>query len=132
MPQKNVEAVREIYAEWARGNMKAGADLFDPEIVFKAFTTEGSIVATGPAEVEAFMRDFLTQWRDYRLFGEEFRAVEEDTVCVRGRQTGTGRGSGVAVELSMCSVWEFRDGAVVRLIFESEWEIALEAAGLQE
>ena len=78
------------------------------------------------------MRGFLAQWRDYRLFGEEFRAVEEDTVCVRGRQVGTGRGSGVAVELSMCSIWQFREGAVVRLIFEREWEMAVEAAGPSE
>ena len=37
MSQENVEMVRETYAEWQRGNMKAGVDRFDPEIVFESF-----------------------------------------------------------------------------------------------
>jgi ketosteroid isomerase-like protein len=134
MSRENVEVVRQIYAEWAQGNMKAGVDLFDPQIAFESFMPDADqrIVATGAAEVEAFMREFLAQWRDFRIFGDDFRAAGDDTVYVRGRQAATGRGSGIAVEDSLCSVWTFRDGAVVRLLFERDWRRALEAVGLRE
>jgi hypothetical protein len=47
--------------------MRAGAELFDPEIVFESLMPDSNatIVANGLLEVEAFMREFLAQWRDY-------------------------------------------------------------------
>ncbi len=58
MSQENVEIVRRIYSEWQSGNMKAGVERFDPEIVFESFMPDASerFVAKGPAEVEAFKR----------------------------------------------------------------------------
>ena len=134
MSQENVKVVREIYAEWQRGNMRAGVERFDPEIVFESFMPDASerVVANGPAEVEAFMREFLRDWRDYRLFGDEYREVGATRVFVGGHQTGIGRESGAAVEDTMCSIWTFADGRVVRLIFERGRQRALEAAGLWE
>ena len=134
MSQENVEAVRRIYAEWARGNMKAGVDLFHPEIRFESFMPDSHerIVANGPAGVEAFMREFLAQWRDFRIHGEDFRAVGEDGVLVLGHQTATGRESGVAVRASLASLWTSRAGAVVWLVFEGDSRSALEAAALRE
>jgi ketosteroid isomerase-like protein len=133
MSEQDVETVRRVYAEWANGNMRAGVDLFDPDIVFQSFMPDASerIVARGPLEVEAFMRGFLRQWRDYRLFGDEFRQVG-DSVLVIGRQAATGVQSGIAVEDAMCSVWTFSDGKVVALLFEREPQKALDAAGLSE
>ena len=134
MSQENVEIVRGIYAEWQGGNMKAGVDRFDPEIVFESFMPDASerIVANGPSEVESFMREFLRAWRDYRLFGDEYRESGATRVFVSGRQAGIGRESGAAVEDTMCSIWTFRDGKVVRLIFERDRQQALQAAGLPE
>ena len=125
MSQENVEIVRQIYAEWQRGNMKAGVERFDPEIVFESFMPDASerIVANGAAEVEAFMREFLRDWRDYRK-------VSETSVFVRGRQTALGRESGATVEDTLFSAWTFRDGKVVHLIFDRDRHSALEAAGL--
>jgi ketosteroid isomerase-like protein len=133
MSDENVEVVRRIYAEWAQGNMRAGVERFDPEIRFESFMPDANqrVVANGPSEVETFMRAFLGQWRNYRLFGDEFRQAG-DKVLVIGRQTATGRQSGIAVEDTMCSVWTFNDGKVVRLLFERDPRKALEAAGLSE
>ena len=132
MSQENVEIVRQIYAEWQRGNMKAGVERFDPEIVFESFMPDASerIVANGPAEVEAFMREFLRDWRDYRMIGDEYRKVGATRVFVSGRQAAIGRESGATVEDTLFSVWTFRDGKVVHLIFERDRQRALEAAGL--
>ena len=134
MSEENVEIVRQTYVEWRRGNMKAGVERFDPEIVFESFMPDASerIVVSGPAEVEAFMREFLRDWRDYRLIGDEYHQAGATRVFVRGRQAAVGRESGAAVEDTMYSVWTFRDGKVVHLIFDRDRQRALEAAGLQE
>jgi ketosteroid isomerase-like protein len=134
MSEENVELVRRTYAEWERGNMTAGVELFDPEIVFESFMPDANerVVANGPGEVGSFMRDFLGQWRDYRLIADEFREVGKGKVFVAGRQAATGRQSGVGVESPMCSVWTFRNGKVVGLLFEPDIQTALEAAGLRE
>ncbi len=129
-----MEIVRGTYAEWQRGNMKAGAEWFDPDIVFESFLPDASerIVASGPGEVESFMREFLRQWRDYRILGDEYRELAPTRVFVSGRQTAIGRESGTAVEDTLFSIWTFRDGKVVHLIFERDRERALEAADLSE
>jgi len=134
MSQENVEdIVRSIYSKWQRGNF-ADVRFFDPEVVFESVMPDSSerVVAHGPEGVEAFMREFLSQWRDYRVSGRDFRQVGTKTVLVEGHQAGTGRRSGVAVESPMFSVWTFRNGKVVRLIMEFDRSKALKAAGLRE
>jgi ketosteroid isomerase-like protein len=126
--------VRGTYSEWERGNMKAGVERFDPEIAFESFLPDASerIVANGPAEIEAFMREFLRQWRDYRMFGDDYLEVGPTKVFVSGRQTAIGHDSGAVVEDTLFSIWTFRDGKVVHLIFERDRQRALDAAGLSE
>jgi ketosteroid isomerase-like protein len=134
MSQENLETVRRIYAEWERGDMNAGVELFDPEIVFESYMPDAAerVVANGLDGVAAFMREFLRHWTDYRLRGDEFRAIGEDKVLVTGHQSALGRHSGVSVEGPTCSVWTFRDGKIVGLLFDPDKEAALEAAGLSE
>ena len=124
----------EIHARWALGEMEAGIDLFDPEIVFEAFMPDasGRIVSRGVSQIEAFMREFLAQWSEYRMVGDQFQEVSGDKVLVEARQAGTGRQSGVEVEGPTFSVWTFQDGKVVHLVFETDRRRALEAAGVKE
>ena len=133
MSQENVAIVRRIYARWARGDMTAGVEMFDPEIIFESFMpdAQGWVVARGLDEIAAFMREFLAQWAGYRLIGEDFRAVGTK-VFVAGRQAGRGRRSGVEGESPLFSVWTFRGNRVVALRFTPFREEALEAAGLRE
>jgi hypothetical protein len=114
--------------------MRGGVELFDAGVIFESFVPDANerIVVNGPGAVEAFMRAFLGQWRDYRLFGDQFQQVGGDKVFVRGRQTAIGRKSGVAVEDTMFSVWTFRDGKVVHLLFDRDEERAIEAAEMSE
>ena len=86
----------------------------------------------GPAKSKRLCAQFLRDWRDYRLIGQEFREIGKDKVFVAGRQAAVGRNSGVAVEHSMCSVWTFRAGRVVGLVFDPDSQTALEAAGLSQ
>ncbi len=128
-----MELVRRTYAHWARGNMSAGTELFDPEIVFESFMPDASerVVAEGPEAIEAFMREFLAQWRDFRIIGEDYRAIGGDKVFVAGHQTAKGRESGIDVVDTVCSTWTFNAGKVVRLIFDRDCQQALEALGLR-
>ena len=133
MSQENVEIVRNVYAEWALGNVSAGVEMFDPQIAFRAFMPDAreEVVADGPEEIASFMREFLSQWVDWRLIGDDFQDAG-DKVFVAGRHQARGRQSGVAVEQPVFSVWTFRGEKVVRLKFVRYREEALEAAGLQE
>ena len=134
MSQENVEVVRLILAAWAEGDFRSEAERLDPEISFETFMPDAdeNVVAHGFGEFEAFTRDWLAQWRDYRIVGEEFREVDPDTVFVSVRQVAAGEQSGVAVESPGFSVWTLRWGKVVKLSLHYDRTEALEAAGVSE
>jgi ketosteroid isomerase-like protein len=133
MSEGNAERVRRVCDEWERGNMAAGVELFDPDIVFRSFMPDSNdaVEARGPEEVARFMREFLAQWRDFRLIAEEIREAG-DSVFVAGRQAARGRHSGVEVELPMHWVWTFRGDKASALRFTPYREEALAEAGLRE
>lgn len=133
MSAENVELVRQIHASWEQGAMAAGVELFDAEIAFESFMPDSNETAhaTGPEEIAAFMREFLAQWRGYRIIGDEFTDAG-DKVLVTGRQAARGRQSGADVEQRIFSVWTFRDGKVVALRFTPYREVALTEAGLRD
>lgn len=134
MPQKNVETVRAIYAEWERGNFQAALPVLDREITFETFMPDSDeiVVLHGLERLEGFMRDWFGQWEAYRVTGDEFRAAGTDHVFVAGRQAGIGRRSGVQVDSPGFTVWTFRAGKVVRLLAHYDRGSALEAAGLRK
>src|SRR6476661_7906658 len=110
MSQENVERLQAVYSEWAQGNFRPGGQLFAPDVAFEALTDGRA--AIGRDAVEGYMREFLAQWT-------EFRVEAGETILVTERQHGTGKSSGVEAEMTVYSVWTFRDGVVVRV----RWEI---------
>ncbi len=133
MSQENVEVVRRIYNEWEKGDFLAALPLLDQQVTFETWMPDsGMVVVHGLDELASFMRDWLGQWRDYRVIGDEFRAVGTDHVFVAGRQAATGRESGVEVDSPGFGVWTFRAGKVVRLLTHYDRRAALEAVGLSE
>jgi ketosteroid isomerase-like protein len=133
MSEENVEIVRGILDSWAKGDFRTETQPFDPELSFETFMpdADGAVTAHGLREVEAFSRDWLAQWRLYRIIGEEFRDVD-DKVFVSVRQVAAGGQSGVEVESPGFTVWTLREGSVVRLSLHYDRPEALEAAGLSE
>jgi ketosteroid isomerase-like protein len=134
MSQENVETVKGIFAEWEKGNFRAALPVLDREITFETFMPDSNeiVVFHGLEQVGDFMRDWFGQWKDYRMTGDEFRAVGTDHVFTEGRQAGTGRASGAAVDSPNYTVWTFRAGKVVRLLTHYDRAEALKAAGLSE
>ena len=130
MSQENVETLRELYEAWAQGNFRPGKDLFAPDVVFDQLA-DGSFNVVGADAVEGYTREFLAQWGEFRIVAEDVVEVG-DRILVTERQHATGKASGVKTELSVYSVWTFRDGLVVRVQWERDRTAALKAAGLSE
>ena len=102
MSEEQVDVVRKVYAEWAQGNVSAGVEMFHPEIAFETFMPDAreAVIVCGPDEIENHMREFLSQWDNWRLIGDDFRDAG-DRVFVAGRHQARGRQSGVEVEHSI-------------------------------
>jgi ketosteroid isomerase-like protein len=133
MSEGLVAALREVYAEWARGNFRAGRELLDPDIVFETFAAgEGLVRTRGPEELAEYMRQtFDLVWAEFRVEAEEF-VDAGDRIVVGGRIRGRGHGSGVKVDGPVFMVWTFSDGRAVLQQWFADRSEALEAAGLRE
>ncbi|HEX2233337.1 MAG TPA: nuclear transport factor 2 family protein [Thermoleophilaceae bacterium] len=131
MSGTNVEAVRQIYEGWARGDFRAGVSLYDPDVVLvlrPEFPEAGTY--RGPEEIRRYMReDFLRDLDEASIAGNEFLDAG-DCVVVHVTQRGTGPGSRLPVAMSYYQVWTLRDGLVVRIESIRTRREALEAAGL--
>lgn len=132
MSQENVKVVRSVLAAWAAGDFQREAERFDPEIRFETFMPDAdqNVVARGLDEIAAFTRDWLAQWRSYRIVPEEFQAVGADTVFVSVRQVAVGKESGIEVESPGFCVWTLRRGKVAKVTLHYDRAEALDAAGL--
>ena len=71
-------------------------------------------------------------WSEESYYEPERFTTAGDFVIVAVRAHGSGRGSGVPIEISFFTVFEMRDGKVQRLWSYFDEEKALEAAGLRE
>jgi hypothetical protein len=76
---ENLDLVRSIYADWARGDFTS-ADWAHPEIEWAAVGGPEPSSGKGVATLDAAWRDFLGAWGDYRAVAEEFRALDADRV----------------------------------------------------
>jgi ketosteroid isomerase-like protein len=133
MSEENVEIARRVFALWEQGSFSA-SDLLDPNIRFETFMPDSreDVRTRGLEELSAFLVDFLQEWDDYRLIGDEFLSVGDDTVLVKCRQAAKGRQSRAEVESPGFAVLAIEDGRVSELFVHYEERRVLEAAGLAE
>jgi len=132
MSQENVDLVRGVYDDWSRGDFWGLGGLLAPEATFWSELPPGEVLCHGPQEVAGFFREFLRQWRDYRIEGREFIDLNDESVLVVGSQFGEGTQSGAQTEQPLSIVWTFRSGSVIGMYCAIERDSALEAAGLSE
>jgi len=131
MSEENVETVRSVYEEWAKGNFRAGVELYDPQILMvqhQGFPESGSYL--GLDGIRRYMGEFLEAWEEVSLSAEEVIDAG-DSVVVAVVHRGTGKGSGAEPnEFRYFHVWSFRGNRVIRLDAIRERADALEAAGI--
>ena len=132
MSDHNVEAVRDVYARWSRGEFPASVDLFDPQVAFVVrpeFPDAGTY--RGLDRIAEYTRGFLEPWSRITIEAEHITDAG-DTVLAAVRQCGVGGASGVVTELRYFQVWSFRGAKVIRLENLRERQEALHAAGLSD
>jgi ketosteroid isomerase-like protein len=127
----NADLLREVYAEWERGNWQPKFDIYDEQMVWgwsEEFPGLGGVYRD-PAERNKRVAEWLSGWEDWRCEAEEF--IEDgDTVVALCNYAGRGKGSGVRVDTKGAHLWRLRDGKVVYLEIFATRERALAAAGL--
>jgi ketosteroid isomerase-like protein len=127
----NLDLVRAIYAEWERGEFRARPEWADPDIEFEIPDGPEPSTRTGIAAAPG-VEAFLTLWETLRFDAEEYRELEDGSVLVISRMRGRGKGSGVEVDQLRASLFQLRDGKVVRLVLYWSRDRALADLGLAE
>jgi ketosteroid isomerase-like protein len=131
MSRDQLDLLRPVLAEWAKGNLFAGAELMAPDITCRA-AMPADISAHGLEETALQVRELLDYWIDYRIETDELEDLGEDSFLAVGRQRGTGKLSGAEVDYPIFVVWKFRENQVIGIYLWGTREDALEAAGLRE
>jgi ketosteroid isomerase-like protein len=124
MGEENIERLKAVYAEWAKGNLAAAWELYAPDISYEPISD--GLEAFPLEEIQDVTREFLAQWKDFRVEAEEFEQVG-DTILVTERQGGVGRSSGIEIYQTDYAAWTFRDGLVTRLRWRMDRDAALGA-----
>jgi uncharacterized protein len=132
MSTDNVELLRPIYDQWAKGNWEPRFEVYAPDMEW-GWSDEfpGTGVARDDEEKSERLREWLSGWKDWRCEAERFVA-EGDTVVALTRYRGRGKTSGAAVDTEGAHVWTFREGKVIRLVVYSSRQTALRDAGLTD
>ncbi len=121
-----IGVLRDVYAEWERGNYRAGVELYDPAmtlVVHSPIPDAG--VYDGLVALQRYMRRFLETWEDYKIQAVNL-APEDDQVVVQVHHGG--RASGAWAEMDFFAVWSFRGDSVIRIDFAQRRDVAVESA----
>jgi SnoaL-like domain len=78
-----------------------------------------------------YLREWLEPFSEYRVDNLDYIEAG-DCVLIPSRQFGIGAGSGARVGLELTTLFELRDGLIVRVHQYDTLEEARKAAGLQE
>ncbi|MGH2823749.1 MAG: nuclear transport factor 2 family protein [Thermoleophilaceae bacterium] len=116
-------------AAYNRRDFDAAVEFFDPRIEWVLPEHQSFDSCRGPDEVRRFWNGLDETFEELRLDPQE-SADGGDSVAVRLRYYGRGKGSGAEIETEMYhQVSMFRDGKMVRIEYFTDWGEALAAAG---
>jgi ketosteroid isomerase-like protein len=125
----DLQLLREVYAEWARGNYSR-TDVFDPEIEFIADYPERGTYH-GLEGLRQGWQAWLSAWDDFTTTAERFIPASENTYVVYVHLSGRGKESGVPIEMDAANLVRVADRKIVHLRLVINRQEALEAAGLE-
>jgi ketosteroid isomerase-like protein len=129
MSKANVEAVKEIFRAWERGDFSS-ADWAHPEIEFSIPGPDPHVHRGVEAAGRAWA-EFLDAFDELSIAGEEYYDGG-DVVVVRQLFRGKGKGSGIPInEIPAGAVFTLRDGKVIRFEGHTTIEAALASAGIE-
>jgi ketosteroid isomerase-like protein len=128
MSQENVEIVEQMVTAWNRGDHDAARDFFDPDVEVEAAL--GADI-DGKYFGHAGLAELMRFWGAFGSFRSDIEKCISagDVVVMLFRHRGTGKRSGIDVELRNWHVFTVRNGKIVRHGHFSTEAQALEAAG---
>ena len=139
MSEENVEIVRQVNEAFQRsleGDDPGAA--FDTGLLADDWEWvlqnpfEGKSVWRGRQEYVEFLRAWTGEFEHFSIRFEQLIDAGDDRVVIIYRQRGTGKGSGVPIDLHGAMISELRDGRVTRTTHYPDPADALEAAVLRE
>jgi ketosteroid isomerase-like protein len=130
MASTNLDLVRSIYADWARGDFSSN-EWADPEIEFAFAGGPEPASWTGLAAMAEGYRGWLRAWEDFRAEPEEYLVLDSERILVLVHNSGRGKSSGLELEeRSAANFFQFRHGKVTRIIVYLDREVAFADLGL--
>lgn len=129
MSEENVELVRRVYSDWARGDFSQSA-AFHPRVEFEMVDWPEGASARGLEEMRRAWRGALSAWEDFRAEAGDI-SDDGNQVVVMTNVSARGRGSGIDVSAETATVWTIDAGQVVRLALYWNPAKAFEAARLE-
>jgi ketosteroid isomerase-like protein len=111
----NLELVRSIYADWARGDYSSAA-WAHPQIEYLGGDSVESEVSTGIEAMGASWERFRENWRDFDPEVEQLIELDDNRVLALIHRRGRGRASGVALRARSAHLFHIRDRRVVRFV----------------
>ena len=139
MSQANVEIVRNLLEWFQHRDHERAFEFYDPEIewdtrrIVQGPSLDLSGVFHGHEGVRAYWRQWLSAWSDLHFEIDDVRDAGDEVVALIHNQRQWGRYSGIETETPPYGIaFTFRDGKVVRWCAYSDYESALEAAGLAD
>src|SRR5262245_25556904 len=101
MSQENVDALRRSNRAFNDGELDRALELWDPEAVYReqpGTPLDTAEVLQGLDEIRASLASYLAEFPDFHSEIDELVDAGDKVVCTQ-RWTGTGRGSGLSVDL---------------------------------
>jgi ketosteroid isomerase-like protein len=132
MSQENVEVARAFYDAYNARDSEALDRLLHPEAEITTLSARGGL---GGEWSRGTTRQYFEQldeaWAGLRIEIEDYREVDERVVAL-GVARGAGLSSHIELATDFAAVLVVRDSHIVLVDSYSNWEDALEAAGLLE
>lgn len=113
----NVQAAKDIYAAFGRGDIPAVLAGFHPEIQWRQaeghpYQPDGAAWVGPQAVLEKLFTRIGSEWEEFKV---NVRAIHDagDHVVMEGRYTGKYKPTNKRIDVQMCHVLRFRDGKLV-------------------
>jgi ketosteroid isomerase-like protein len=97
MSRESVELVREVYRGWARGDFKAGADVFSSDFEWQQLRIAVEPGSHRGADIGVAVRRVFEVYEDFRVEADEYIDAGDEVVVV-ARSRGTARASAMQLD----------------------------------
>jgi ketosteroid isomerase-like protein len=131
--EEDVEVVRRMYDAWKQGDFEAAMSCIHADVEWSdPPDNPGARTWHGHEGVQGALSTWVGAWEGYQYELRELIDCGDGRVLLAAWQTGRGKGSGIQISEENFSVYDVREGKIVRQRMFRHRAEALEAAGLQE